>query len=241
MKLLVLATALGCGIVGGVFFAFSTFIMKALARLPAPQGIAAMQSINIVVINPAFIAALFGTGLLCAVLVFTGGGSEVPYARWAAIAYLVGTIGVTMAGNVPLNDRLAKLDPQAESSAAVWQDYVRVWTRWNHMRTAAALVACVGLMMGMPERLSENWGRQGPFSERSGGGRLEAPLRCRFGSACRHKPHRSESGPAFLRQPLSNSNQRDLVLVEEGIGLIQVRQISDHTAFQCSSRPSSLE
>jgi uncharacterized membrane protein len=43
---LTLFAALGCGLVAGVFFAFSTFVMKALARLPAEQGIAAMQAIN---------------------------------------------------------------------------------------------------------------------------------------------------------------------------------------------------
>jgi uncharacterized membrane protein len=43
---LTLITALGCGLAAGVFYAFSTFVMKALARLPAAQGFAAMQSIS---------------------------------------------------------------------------------------------------------------------------------------------------------------------------------------------------
>lgn len=63
---LIVGSALGCGVAGGAFFAFSTFIMRALARLPAPQGIAAMQSINVVVITPLFMMALFGTGAACA-------------------------------------------------------------------------------------------------------------------------------------------------------------------------------
>ena len=46
--------ALGTGIVGGIFFAFSSFVMAALARIPAAQGIAAMNSINAVVLNPIF-------------------------------------------------------------------------------------------------------------------------------------------------------------------------------------------
>jgi uncharacterized membrane protein len=58
-----LVTALGCGLVGGVFFAFSTFVMRALARLQPKEGIAAMQSINITVINPWFMTALFGTAI----------------------------------------------------------------------------------------------------------------------------------------------------------------------------------
>ena len=56
-----LFTALGCGLVAGILFAFSTSVMKALSRLPSAQGIAAMQSINIAVINPLFMGAFFGT------------------------------------------------------------------------------------------------------------------------------------------------------------------------------------
>ena len=60
-----LVVALGCGLVGGVFFAFSTFVMNALARLQPRDGIVAMQSINIAAINPLFMVALFGTGAVC--------------------------------------------------------------------------------------------------------------------------------------------------------------------------------
>jgi uncharacterized membrane protein len=60
-----LVAALGCGLVAGVFFAFSTFVMPALARLQPPQGITAMQSINITAINPLFMLAIFGTAAAC--------------------------------------------------------------------------------------------------------------------------------------------------------------------------------
>lgn len=68
---LTLLSALGCGLVGGVFFAFSTFVMKALAALSPPQGIAAMKSINIAVLNPMFLGFFLGTGLLCIILVIS--------------------------------------------------------------------------------------------------------------------------------------------------------------------------
>src|SRR4026208_2560392 len=64
--ILIAATAIACAVVSGVFFAFSSFVMRALTRIPPEQGIAAMQSINIVVINPVFMTALFGTGIACA-------------------------------------------------------------------------------------------------------------------------------------------------------------------------------
>ena len=60
-----LVTALGCGLVAGVFFAFSTFVMAALKRLPAAEGIAAMQSINILAVTPIFMTTLFGTAVAC--------------------------------------------------------------------------------------------------------------------------------------------------------------------------------
>jgi len=68
LRVLTLISALGCGLVGGIFFAFSAFVMKALNRLPPAQGIAAMQSINVTVINPLFMTAFFGTAAACAIL-----------------------------------------------------------------------------------------------------------------------------------------------------------------------------
>ncbi len=62
-----------------------------------------------------------------------------------AAVYLVGTIGVTMALNVPLNNQLAAMDANAAASADVWLAYVRDWTMWNHVRTIAALIAAVML------------------------------------------------------------------------------------------------
>lgn len=62
---LALLAALGCGLVGGAFFAFSSFVMPALGRLPGAEGIAAMQAINILAVTPAFMAALFGTAAVC--------------------------------------------------------------------------------------------------------------------------------------------------------------------------------
>src|SRR5712692_11267617 len=97
---LVLFSALGCGLIAGVFFAFSAFVMKALARLPAPQGIAAMQSINVTVITPSFMAAFLGTAAACVVLVgaalrsWTSPGAAFLLA--GSLFYLVGTLLVTM-------------------------------------------------------------------------------------------------------------------------------------------------
>src|SRR5919106_1967727 len=148
---LTLGTALGCGTIAGVFFAFSAFVMKALHRLPPPQGIAAMQSLNVVAITPAFMAAPFGTAAACvAVFVAALLTWDEPWTAYLLVGsalYLVGTIGVTIAFNVPRNDALADLRPDAADAESHWNRYVAEWTAWNHVRGAAALPAAAALII----------------------------------------------------------------------------------------------
>ncbi len=142
---LTLFSALGCGLVAGVFFAFSTFVMIALARLQPAQGIAAMQSINITVINPWFMTAFLGTAAAClflavsALLKWNQPGAA--YLLIGSLLYLVGTLGVTMVFNVPLNDALANVKSDSVDGANLWASYLTNWTFWNHIRTIAALAA----------------------------------------------------------------------------------------------------
>src|SRR6187549_765282 len=105
---LIIAAAIGCGLVAGIFFAFSSFVMAALGRLPSDHGIAAMNAINVTVINPGFMLAFFGTGVVClaaligALLRWSAGSATLVLI--AAVAYVAGCIGVTMLRNVPLNN-----------------------------------------------------------------------------------------------------------------------------------------
>jgi uncharacterized membrane protein len=141
-----IAGTLGTGIIGGVFFAFSTFVMRALERMPAAQGIAAMQHINVTVLNPWFLGAFMGTALLCAalaVLAFMNWSSASPYVIAAAVFYVIGTFIATMVFNVPKNDALAALSADAASSATYWTEYLVRWTFWNHVRTICALAGTV--------------------------------------------------------------------------------------------------
>jgi uncharacterized membrane protein len=139
---------IGAGIVGGVFFAFSTFVMKALAQLPASQGVAAMQRISVVVINPLFMGAFMGTALLavvCMVLAVLDWGAPGSILRFNSGAlYLAGSFLVTVAFNVPRNERLAGMDPASSQAAAYWQVYLREWSLWNHVRTVASIASAAG-------------------------------------------------------------------------------------------------
>ncbi len=150
---LTFVSALGCGLIAGAFFTFSAFVMKALARLPPAQGIAAMQSINVVVINPLFMVALFGTALACVALavssLFRWAEPSAVFLLIGSLLYLVGTILVTIVFNVPRNDALAAADPESADGARLWAGYVTSWTAWNHVRTAAALAAAALLIFAL--------------------------------------------------------------------------------------------
>ena len=145
MEILTFAAVLGSGLVAGVFFAFSTFIMRALGQLPANQGIAAMKAINVTVINPWFFLAFLGTGAVCLAVAFLAFGSAAGTHRAYLLAgcalYLFGCLLVTVAFNVPLNDQLASANPDSSGVAALWANYLSRWTFWNHVRTAASLAA----------------------------------------------------------------------------------------------------
>ncbi len=145
MDILTFAALLGSGLVAGIFFAFSTFVMRALGQLPANQGIAAMQAINVTVLNPWFFLAFFGTGAVCLAVAFvavgSAAGAQRAYLLVGCALYLLGCLLVTMAFNVPLNNRLASTNPDSPGAEALWAHYLSRWTRWNHVRTASSLAA----------------------------------------------------------------------------------------------------
>ena len=152
--MLTVLTAVGCGLIAGVFFAFSTVVMKALARLPPAHGIAARQSINVVVLNPMFLGAFLGTAAGCLVLAVAAAlpAASKPgtgYILGGNALYLAGTVLVTRVFHIPRNDTLAALDLMSPDATRVWESYLKSWTAWNHVRTASALAAAASLTLAI--------------------------------------------------------------------------------------------
>lgn len=150
---LALLAALGCGLIAGVFFAFSTFVMRALVRLPAVEGIAAMQSVNVVVLKSWFMAAFLGTAVVCALAVVCSllwwHEPGAAYLFSGGVLYLVGTLLVTIVFNVPRNEALAAIAADDPNVPAVWAAYVTSWNTWNHVRTATALAAAASFCIAL--------------------------------------------------------------------------------------------
>jgi uncharacterized membrane protein len=153
-----LFSVLGCGLVAGVFFAFSTFVMKALAQLQPKEGIVAMQWINITVINPWFMTVFLGTAIACLYLSIASLSKWHPpnsaYLLFGSLFYLIGTVLVTMVFSVPLNDTLAKVKPSSAEYTSLWAKYLTDWTMWNHVRTLASLTAATLFAIALCDRVT---------------------------------------------------------------------------------------
>jgi uncharacterized membrane protein len=156
LPILTFLAALGSGLMAGFFFAFSACVMTALGRIQPAAGIAAMQSINAVVLNPFFLGTFFGTAILSLVLaiVALADWSEpgTGYLLAGSLLYFAGTFLVTVIFNVPLNNRLAAVTPNSAEGKAVWKHYLRVWTAWNHVRTVAPLAAMATFILAFADQ-----------------------------------------------------------------------------------------
>ncbi len=150
---LVLAALLGCGIIAGVFFTFSTFVMKALSRLSPAEGMAAMQSINITVLTPLFFGVFLGTAVVCIILLVWSllqwEQANSGYVLVGSILYLVGSLMVTAVFNVPRNEALAEVDVLSADAENIWVNYQTEWTTWNHVRTITSVLAVVCFGFGL--------------------------------------------------------------------------------------------
>jgi uncharacterized membrane protein len=120
--------------------------MTALARLPQAEGIGAMQSINRVILRSPFMPLFFATtvaSLVLAIMAIVRFGEPGAMAMLAGgIIYVAGMFLCTAVCNVPLNNGLDAVDRASSEADAVWIHYLRVWTRWNHVRTIACTLSC---------------------------------------------------------------------------------------------------
>lgn len=142
---------IGCALMAGLYFAFSNTIMPSLAKLEPSQGILAMQTINRVILNPLFLSLFVGSTVACVLLVIFSFG-KLPALNamlliLGATIYIFGSPIVTAIINVPLNDTLAVLAPNAAGGADWWASYLQNWTTWNHVRTVASLAAALLLLI----------------------------------------------------------------------------------------------
>ncbi|CAO5245511.1 anthrone oxygenase family protein [Frankia sp. AgKG'84/4] len=141
-------TAALSALTGGVLLGFSILVMPALRRVSTPAAIRSMQQINVVAPRSLLMVPLFGSVLGCvAIAVWVAAHWNRPESWLLAVGALAGiaSLIVTAAVNIPQNNALAGLDPDAASSAAVWLHYVSRWSVANHVRSLLSLVSAAAL------------------------------------------------------------------------------------------------
>lgn len=144
--LVIAATA--TALMAGLFFAWSCSINLGLARLPDAEYLSAMQQTNRAIQNPVFFAAFFGAPLFLSISVFLHYGHSPRF--WllltATVVYFTGTFGLTIFGNVPLNNALDNfaLESATESEIVVQRaNFARRWNNLNHIRTVSSAIAVI--------------------------------------------------------------------------------------------------
>jgi uncharacterized membrane protein len=156
LVILTTVTAIGSAAVGGLFYAFSTLVMKGLDRTDPVDAITAMRGINAEAqANAPFLLMFLGSAVLAVALgivAVTRLGQPGSWYLLAGAVFGIGAAFVTMAFNVPLNNHLDGVDPaglSVDDAAREWQAYLSTWTAWNHVRTATGFVAAVLMLIGL--------------------------------------------------------------------------------------------
>jgi uncharacterized membrane protein len=141
------AAAIGSGLIAGLYFAFSTFIMRAFGSIDTSHAVAAMNSINETIVRSLFMPLFFGSTLISVALVVIAllnwGQAGAGLMLVTGAVYFLGMFVCTLVFNVPLNNRLAGVNPDSADTGQVWSHYLVTWTRWNHIRTVSSLTSCV--------------------------------------------------------------------------------------------------
>jgi uncharacterized membrane protein len=147
--------ALGSGLIGGVFFGFAAFMIKAISRLPEPQAIATMQAITRSIKNSLFLVVFLATAALAAGLALA---ALFNWSRPGSASLLIGSLfflsfpfGVTLLKNAPLNNRLATVSPESTEGASYWREFCASWMLWNHLRWLGAVAATASLLLSLIE------------------------------------------------------------------------------------------
>ena len=150
---LAVAAPVAGGVLAGVYLAFDLAVLPALRHVRAPvaagdddRGRAdetaadVMRRINVAIVRPSFLALLFGAPALAVAAAVADPGA---FTVAAAIAQVAGLV-VTLAVNVPLNERLAR-----DEGPGAWSRFVGPWTRAHRVRSAAVLLGAVVGVVGL--------------------------------------------------------------------------------------------
>lgn len=142
---LLIITAVLAALIAGLFYAYSCSVVLGLGKLSDAEYLRAMQNINREILNPVFFLSFMGTAIFLPVSTFFLRGEQPVFILLllATLAYLIGVFGVTVVGNVPMNDQLEQFDILGSTVEAIKQMRDNFESRWNflnNLRTAFSVI-----------------------------------------------------------------------------------------------------
>ena len=138
------------GLSAGLFYAWSVSVIPGTQKIENITYLNTMQSINREILNPAFFLIFFGsliTLVYSTYLTYSINTKTFWFLLIATLIYLIGTVGVTGLGNVPLNNelesiKLGELNPQ---KIAEFRNYYE--SSWNRLHTIRMLFSVLSFIM----------------------------------------------------------------------------------------------
>lgn len=145
---LLIITAVLTALIAGLFYAYSCSVVLGLGKLTDMEYLKAMQNINREILNPVFFLSFMGTAVLLPVSAFVfHGQSAFIFLFLAALAYLIGVFGVTVAGNVPMNDILDKFDISGSTNEVIKQMRENFENRWNFLNNIRTVFSVISIVL----------------------------------------------------------------------------------------------
>ncbi len=148
ITLVLIITAVLTALIGGLFYAYSCSVVLGLGKLSDAEYLKAMQHINREILNPVFFLSFMGTAILLPVSAFLFRGQPAfIFLLLAALTYLIGVFGVTVAGNVPMNDMLDRFDISGATSGAIKQMRDNFESRWNFLNNIRTVFSVISIIL----------------------------------------------------------------------------------------------
>lgn len=147
-ELIQIVAMLLAGLVAGLFYSYACSVTGALGKLPDREYVMTFQSINTTILNAWFFTGFMGSLIVLPLATWLSYRADAPFSFWlllsASVLYAVGVFGVTIFGNVPLNNMLgcfnmATATPQDISSLR--ERFESPWNKLNLIRTIAAVLS----------------------------------------------------------------------------------------------------
>lgn len=149
-NLVLIFAAVTTALMAGLFYAWSISVVPGIIRLPDREYLAAMQAMNDAIENPIFFAAFFGAMFLLPISTYMHYTQPMSMRFWfllaASVLYIVGVMGLTMIGNVPLNIALRNFEIPGASAQEILSFRTRFEGPWNNLNVIRTVANALSLV-----------------------------------------------------------------------------------------------